>query len=563
MSNTLNRSPRILAAFLLIGFCLHANGQRVSDEEVLNAMDAELSRSMTELADQPNPPFYISYEITDSYRTSVGAAFGSTTRRSETSGAYYDVDLRIGERTLDNTHLEDRQIPILTTGSLATAAGIRNHLWLQTDRAFKQAIEQLVNVKTRTEIQIDSDGPAFDLAESEKVTHLEATKEVEFAADDWENRLRQVTSVFKGHPFLHIGSASVSVSRNTRYFVNSEKSRIQDGNLMYTLVLSAGARADDGSNLNLSELYHAREPAGLPTNRELTKKADALVTQLIDLRNAPKVEPYTGPAILSGRASGVLFHEILGHRLEGHRLKQTSDAQTFKDKINERILPESMSVIFDPHMRKYGDTDLLGAYTYDNEGVLGQRVEVIENGFLRKFLLGRSTLPDEDFRESNGHGRKAIGYNSIARQSNLIVEVNNPNTPEELENKLIELLKEKNLDYGLFFDEIVGGFTFTGRSLPNAFTVNPVIVYKIYQDGSRQLVRGVDLIGTPLTVFDSILAAADDNAIFNGSCGAESGWVPVSAISPSLLVGQIEVQRSAQSRTILPILPAPARAPQL
>ena len=564
MSKTLSLLLRCSVALVLIGANLTTSAQRISDEEILNAMDAELTRSMTELADQPNPPFYISYEIYDTQQASVGATFGRTTRKSQSSRAYYDIDLRVGERTLDNTHLANRRpYSSSTLGSLASASGIRNQFWLLTDRTFKQAIEQLVNVKTQTEIQIDSEGPAFDLAESEKVIHQEEHFIAEFDADKWAERLRRISGVFKGHPDLYTGNASASVSKRTRYFVNSEKSRIQDGSLMYTLALSASTRAEDGSNLNLSELFHARDPEGLPDDRELTKKADALVTQLINLRNAPKIEPYTGPAILSGRASGVLFHEILGHRLEGHRLKQASDAQTFKDKINERVLPDSMSVTFDPHMWKHGDTDLIGAYTYDGEGVLGQRVRVIENGILRRFLLGRSTLSDNGFRESNGHGRKAIGFKPVARQSNLIVEVENPKTPAELETMLIDILKERDLEYGLYFDEIVGGFTITSRALPNSFTVNPVIVHKIYRDGSRELVRGVDLIGTPLTVFDSVIAAANDDEIFNGSCGAESGPVPVSAISPSLLVGQVEVQRSAQSRTILPILSQPGKTPQL
>ena len=216
-----------------------------------------------------------------------------------------------------------------------------------------------------------------------------------------------------------------------------------------------------------------------------------------------------------------------------------------------------MSVVFDPHLEKFGDTDLLGTYTYDNEGVKGQRVKVIEDGVLKRFLLGRSTLADEGYRASNGHGRKAVGLGAVARQSNLIVEVKDPYTTAELEDKMIEILKERDLEYGLYFDDIVGGYTITSRSLPNAFTVRPVIVYKIYQDGSRELVRGVDLIGTPLTVFDSVLAAADDMAVFNGSCGAESGNIPVSAIAPSMLVGQIEVQRASQSRAILPILTPP------
>ncbi len=558
MLKPVQRCQRVIGFSVLLFFVGVISADRIDDQNVINAMEEELVRSMSALAERPDPPFYISYEITDSFQARVSSAFGRITRSSESGGTYYDVDLRVGKPEMDNTHLANRRpFPRVALGSLANKDGIRNNLWLLTDRSFKQASEQLVNVRTQSEIQIDTDGPAFDLAPAIKVSHSERDQSIRFARAEWEKRMQRVSNVFNGHPTLLSGNAQASVVKNVRFFVNSEGSRIQSDELMYTIVLSATTKADDGSNLSLSKLFHARKPSGLPTNRELTRTADEIVTMLINLRNAPNIEPYTGPAILSGRAAGVLFHEILGHRLEGHRLKQTNDAQTFKDKINQRVLPESMSVVFDPSLEKFGDTDLLGMYAFDNEGVKGQKVRVIEGGILKRFLFGRSTLADNGFRESNGHGRKAVGLTSVARQSNLLVEVEDPYTPAELEEQMIAILKERDLEYGLYFDDIVGGFTITQRSLPNSFTVRPVVVYKIYQDGSRELVRGVDLIGTPLAVFDSVIAAADDMAVFNGQCGAESGMVPVSAISPSILVGQIEVQRASQSRAILPILPPP------
>ena len=94
--------------------------------------------------------------------------------------------------------------------------------------------------------------------------------------------------------------------------------------------------------------------------------------------------------------------------------------------------------------------------------------------------------------------------------------------------------------------------------MPNAFNVQPLVVYKIYADGrTNELVRGVDLIGTPLATFNNIVAAADDIGIFNGVCGAESGGVPVSASSPSLLVSTIEVQKKAKSQSKPPLLQSP------
>ena len=93
---------------------------------------------------------------------------------------------------------------------------------------------------------------------------------------------------------------------------------------------------------------------------------------------------------------------------------------------------------------------------------------------------------------------------------------------------------------------------------PQAFKVNPLLVYKVYPDGRPdEIIRGVDIVGTPLASFNKIIAAGDDYQVFNGSCGAESGWVPVSAIAPSLLISELEIEKVHKSSSKLPLLKAP------
>jgi predicted Zn-dependent protease len=168
-----------------------------------------------------------------------------------------------------------------------------------------------------------------------------------------------------------------------------------------------------------------------------------------------------------------------------------------------------------------------------------------------------SRTPIEGFPKSNGHGRKQVGLNPVARQSNLIVEVAPEAVRPDLKKLLIEEVQKQGLPFGLYFDDIQGGFTLTGRTIPNAFNVLPLMVYRIYPSGREELVRGVDLIGTPLTAFSKIVAADKNLAVFNGTCGAESGSVPVSAVSPGIFVSQIEVQRKQKSQERPPVLPAP------
>jgi predicted Zn-dependent protease len=296
-------------------------------------------------------------------------------------------------------------------------------------------------------------------------------------------------------------------------------------------------------------------PQGLPRDEALLKDVNHMVEVLLALVKAPLAEPYTGPAILSGRASAVFFHEIFGHRIEGQRQKNEDEAQTFKKRVNQPVLPEFLNVYSDPSLKTYAGTELVGYYPYDDEGVKARRVTVVDKGILKNFLMSRA--PIEGFAHSNGHGRRQQGYKVVARQSNLVVESSKQVSRAELKKLLIEQIKAANKPYGLFFGDIEGGFTFTQRVIPNAFNVRPTVVYRIYPDGKEELVRGVDLIGTPLIAFSKISAADDQIAVFNGVCGAESGWVPVSASSPGLLVSQIEVQRKEKSQERAPILPPP------
>jgi TldD protein len=303
------------------------------------------------------------------------------------------------------------------------------------------------------------------------------------------------------------------------------------------------------------ESYFSFTPEGLPDDATVLKDVNQMIADLEALRKAPVVDPYTGPAILSGRATAVFFHEVFGHRIEGHRQKSETEGQTFKKMVGQPVLPDFLSVVSDPTLRHYGGTDLVGSYDYDDEGVKTRRVTAVDDGVLKNFLMSRT--PIDGFPNSNGHARAQPGFTPVARQSNLLVLNSKPMSRAQLKSMLLEQIKEQHKPFGLLFDDIEGGFTITGRTIPNAFNVLPVMVYRVYPDGREELVRGVDLIGTPLTVFSKIVAADDEKAVFNGICGAESGGVPVSAGGPAILVSQIEVQKKQKSQERPPILPAP------
>jgi predicted Zn-dependent protease len=338
--------------------------------------------------------------------------------------------------------------------------------------------------------------------------------------------------------------------------VTSEGTAIITPSASTRLVMEAQTRADDGMDLLRVETFQAPSAKELPDEKELTAKAEKMAVDLDALRKAPVAEPYAGPALLSGRAAAVFFHEVLGHRLEGHRQRDEDEGQTFTKKVGQEVLPKFLSIVDDPTKREMAGMKLAGTYEFDNEGVPAQRVELITDGVLKSFLTSR--MPIKGFDHSNGHGRDQPGLMPTGRQGNLIVSSSQTVPEKEMRQKLIDEIKKQNKPYGLYFDDIQGGFTLTTRSLPQAFQVLPVVVYKVFPDGRPdELVRGVDIVGTPLAALTRIVTTSDEQHVFNGVCGAESGSVPVSAVAPAMLFSEMEVQKRAHEHDRPPILPPP------
>jgi predicted Zn-dependent protease len=268
-------------------------------------------------------------------------------------------------------------------------------------------------------------------------------------------------------------------------------------------------------------------------------------------------EPFDGPAILSGRAAAVFFHEVLGHRLEGQRQRGDEEGQTFTKDVGKEVLPAFLSVADDPTLTTFGKTWLSGNYQYDDEGQRAQRVALIDSGVLKTFLMSR--LPIASFANSNGHGRAQSGKVPTGRQGNLIVTSTKSVSEDKLRKQLIEEAKKQGKSYGLYFEDISSGFAVTQRRSPQAFEVIPLVVWRVYVDGRPdELVRGVSIVGTPLAAMKRILVTSDKSEVFNGECGAESGTIPVSAVAPAMLFSEMETQKQPQNTARPPILPMPS-----
>ena len=529
-----------------------------TNDPVLKAMQTELSRAITELGKSDQPPYYLSYTVYDQDSVVLAGAFGSLLGDTVVARRFADVTMRVGTPDLDNTHGQSRSSGV-TSGALPLGNNqdaIARVLWELTDREYKRAVPALMNVRTDTAVRAEEEDKSPDFSKEKPETHIGEADTVPFDRSAWEGEIKRLSAAFRKYPEVHFASVVLQVMNSKARMVSNEGTTLVSPSSSTRLVMEAQTRADDGMDLLRVETFQAPNAKGLPGEAELNAKIEKMAADLSALRKAPVAEPYDGPALLSGRAAAVFFHEVLGHRLEGHRQRDEEEGQTFTKKVGQEVLPKFLSVVDDPTIHEMAGMKLAGAYDFDNEGTPAERVDVIKDGVLKSFLMSR--MPIKNFSDSNGHGRNQPGLMPTGRQGNLIVTSTQAVPETQMRQKLVDEVKKQGKPYGLYFDDIQGGFTITTRQLPQAFQVLPVMVYKVYADGRPdELVRGVDIVGTPLAALTRILTTGDEEHVFNGVCGAESGQVPVAAVAPSMLFSEMEVQKGAHQHERPPLLPPP------
>jgi TldD protein len=533
---------------------------------LLDTMTTELNRAMGSLGKQGDkqiPPYFLSYSVADTTGITIRAQYGALVNSEDNRQRVVDVQVRVGDPKLDNTHGGHRgsAVNTLPLPISDNREAISRSLWLATNSGYGTALDNYLRVKTEAEVRAKEEDNSGDFSkEPPQIFVGKPAPEPVVDKAAWEGRVRSLSKIFREYPDVYQNVVMLTAESDTEYYASSEGSRLATPHQMARLIVFAVSRADDGMDLFRAQTFEAETVNGLPKQAELEKVIGDLGKSLEELRKAPVTEPFNGPAILSGRAAAVFFHEVLGHRLEGQRQRGDEEGQTFTKDVDKPVLPSFLSVSDDPTRTKFGDTWLSGSYTYDDEGQKAQKVDLIQDGVLKTFLMSR--LPIASFSNSNGHGRAQTGRVPNGRQGNLIVSSTKAVPETELRRMLIEEAKKQGKPYGLYFEDISSGFAVTTRNSPQAFQVIPLVVYRVYVDGRPdELVRGVSIVGTPLAAMKRILATGDKSEVFNGECGAESGSIPVSAVAPAMLLTEMETQRQPQGTDRVPILPNPSATP--
>jgi predicted Zn-dependent protease len=539
-------------------------GAAPTGDPVLDALVAENEATMAAWEGAEDAPYFLGYRLVEEREREIGVISGALDQvPGESPRRRLDVVARVGSFDLDNTRrlrdsdrswwgdFQGRWMPLGDDVDV-----LRHAVWRSTETAVHGARTRIQRVRTNRAVKIEDDAESADFSREEPVVDLRprATLDVDVMA--WAPQLQRLSLLLADEPRVLSHRLGLSAQASTEYIVTSEGTRIRQPRVHLRLSIYAMATAGDGMDVSLYRWLDVASPDALPADDALRSWVTELRDDLLALREAPRESPWSGPILLRGAAAGVFVHEVIGHRVEGHRQEDEQEGQTFAAMIGQGVTDPTISIHDDPTIARYAGFDLNGHYAYDQQGVPAQRATIVDAGVLRGFLLARDPIPG--FDRSNGHGRAMVGLAPVARMANTIVTTSDPKSEAELRGLMRAELKRRGTPYGLLVDDLNGGFTMTGRIMPNAFNIRAVRAWRVYADGRPdELVRGVDLVGTPLEALRGIMAAGDDAGVFNGYCGAESGSVPNAAVSPSLLIRSLEVQKKETDLDRPPLLPKP------
>ncbi|MFZ0818618.1 MAG: metallopeptidase TldD-related protein [Candidatus Acidiferrales bacterium] len=541
--------------------------QQSPPSPMIAAMSAELDRNMPILSKASPPAYYIGYILTQLRAAEVMGSNGALLNSSENLNRFLEVRMRVGSYALDNTHKVGNGGPAYQPSPGVSApveddaVVLRRAIWLETDRQYRAAAEAMVKINTSKEVQaVAPEEGAPDFSQEQPHTFYGAEATLQLDRRPWEQKVRDYTAYFRQSSDIINSIVTFTANAENQYQVNSEGTKLQFGQVRYRLELFIQGKAPDGMDLDRYYNFDWVDAKDQPTNEAVFAAEKTMRAELEGLVKAPLVEPFAGPAMLTGRAAAVFFHEIFGHRDEGFRQKDSNEGQTFAKMVGQQIMPDFITIVDDPTMARLNKDVLLGSYPFDDEGIPSQHVLLVDHGILRNFEMSRQPL--KEFLKSNGHGRRQIGAQPESRQGNLIVQSSKTVSNAELRKMFVEEIKKQGKPFGLLIDDIAGGFTFTGRGQPQILQLEPLVVYKVFPDGRPdELVRGVDTVSTPLISLTKIVATGDTTEVFNGYCGAESGSVPVAAAAPMMILSELEVQKKRGGTDKPPVLPPPAHDP--
>ena len=537
------------ALFFALPFS-HAQTTRADAEKdpILKAMLAELDRTKSELQLKGfEKPFYIEYRIDDitAFRTNAeyGASLGSTRVRRRAAR----VTVHVGDYKLNSSGSGDSTAELATLDNDEIA--LRSTLWASTDEAYKAALAAYSRKQAELK-QVETPPQADDFSHEKPLILLEPVKTLSVNENAWITAIAETSGIYRTNKDLKINPSDVQYSTTafnsyaeTSYFVNSEGTITRSTELRFDENFSVGGQATDGMSLDRSYYIAGNSLADLDSSANFNRHAIDCINGLADLINAPLVEEeYHGPVLIDADAAAGIMKALLSGHVTAARPPLGTTARTtgaFASSYHARVLPDFFDVVDDPTLSKWKGKGLVGSYTIDQEGLQAQAVELVKNGKLINYLVGRQ--PIKDFPSSNGHGRAGLFAEPHPTIGVLIITAKNGITEAELNQKLLDQAKDRGLDNVYVVAAIAGG-------------MKPRLLYKVTLDGKRTLVRGAKLEDIDLRALRSGIVAAGKDLFANNSLGN----IAQTVLAPSLLFDDATIKRANDKNEKLPYYPPPA-----
>jgi TldD protein len=574
-------------AVLLIAASGFAQNSPSDDDPVLKAMRDEMDRSrQLRAVSGQDVPYFFSYDLTDSENFHISATLGSAVNVTRQHLRFPSVEVRVGDYNFDNTgHIFSG----LYSGSRYDGSwplddnyqNLRDGFWLATDRTYKAALESMGRKRASLKNTASPPDPIPDFSKADPVVSLPkvAHRKIDDAA--WTARVAKLSGVFKSYPEVLTSSVELQVIDGITNLINSEGTAVRYSDKVNWLQARADAQAPDGMVLRDAVAVQALDLDKFPADTELEKDLREMGEHVRDLLKAPVGASFTGPALFEPQAAAQLLAQLVGDNLRVPR-KPLSDPgrnvnftpSEFETRVGARVLPEWLDVTDDPTQAAFNGRPLMGNYSFDLEGVVPKAVTVVEKGTLRGFLTTRQ--PIKGFLVSNGHARLAGSYGADAAAiGNLFVKASESTPLADLKKRLIQMVRERNLPYGMLVRKL--DYPFSGgandlQSLRQAGQQSgaravspPLLVYRVYPDGREELVRGMRFRGLSTRTLRDILAASQETTVFNFiNNGAplammnQGGYLsPTSVVAPGLLFDEIEFDVPSDQLSKPALVPPP------
>jgi TldD protein len=519
-----------------------ASHPAAAGDALLEALLTELDRSKAHLKiERVQAPYYIEYRVNDVDDYDAEAAFGALRESQRVHLRILRVVVRVGDYKQDSYFgqgMGETNILPLDNDPIA----LRHQIWLTTDEAYKAAGQALAEKQAEMKRFSADPNPVDDFSKETVVTALDPIVSLKIDEAAWNKTLSDMTNLYRQYPEIQSVSASARFSAVNEYFVDSEGTVTRNGKTTYNLQLNSSAQADDGMRLSRNPYWMVGRAEELPSRDKLLGDVKQALETVVALRHAPIVEEeYRGPVLFAPDASDDVIASLVGSNIVGRKPQPGRPNRTvgaFATSYKTRVLPSFLTIIDDPTLKDFQGHSLVGSYDVDNEGVKAKTVNIIENGMLNNYLVGRQ--PVRDFPASNGHGRAAPGSGPSPSLGVLLLKSAEAQPPEELKKKIIQMVTEQGKPYAYRVDTLGPGNS-------------PRLLYRVYADGRDELVRGAVFSELDVRALRSNLIAVGNDPLVSN----RSGGVPTTIICPSLLFDELEVKRADTSKDKLPEYPAP------